>query len=71
MTPLHAKPDTIVGDGLLPIPEAARWLGVGRTTLYALMSSGILPWVKLRGRRLIPRRALIELAGNNLKGGEA
>ena len=38
--------------------EAARLAGVGRTTLYAALSSGALPSLKLGRRRLIKLDAL-------------
>jgi excisionase family DNA binding protein len=59
----------VLGDGLLPIPDAARWLGVGRSTLYLLMKGRQLEWVEVRHRRLIPRKALVALAARGLKGG--
>lgn len=41
--------------GALGVKEAARALGVGRTTLYKLIRSGDIRPVKVRGRVLVPR----------------
>ena len=38
----------------LRINDAAAALGVGRSTLYKLMSEGKLATVKVAGRRLVP-----------------
>ena len=48
-------------EGASSIADAARFLSLSRRTVYELMSDGQLPSKKLRGRRLIPRAALIEL----------
>lgn len=48
---------------LLPINEAAKTLGIGRTLLYRLINSGELEMVRLGNRSLITRasiEALIE-----------
>lgn len=45
---------------LLTIPEAARLLAVGRTTLYALIGRGELQAVAIGRARRIPRAALQE-----------
>jgi excisionase family DNA binding protein len=41
--------------------DCARLLGVNRTTIYGLVASGQLGSVKVGGRRLIPRAALLAL----------
>ena len=46
------------GKALLTVTEACEVLGIKRTLLYAFLSSGELGSVKVRGRRLIPRKAL-------------
>lgn len=42
------------------VDEAARLLGVGRSTMFALLDAGDVRSVKVGARRLIPRRALEE-----------
>lgn len=59
----------LVAEGLLSVGEAARFLSLSRTTLYELMESGRLVYVKLGRARRIPRRAVIALATSNLRGG--
>ncbi len=43
---------------LCTIREAAKLLGVGRTSVYELMNSGHLQSVKIGARRLIPRSSI-------------
>ena len=66
-----AAPDheLLVSDGLMTIREAAEFLSVSRTTLYQLMDQGLLCFVKLGWCRRIPRRAVVELAARELRGG--
>ncbi len=59
----------MVEDGLLTVAEAAEFLKLYRSTLYALMDDGELPFAKIGRARRIPRRAVVELAGRNLHGG--
>lgn len=40
--------------------DAARRLGIGRTKIFELMSSGELRSVKVGRARLVPERAIIE-----------
>lgn len=61
--------ESLVADGLVSIDEAMAFLQVSRSTLYMLMERGLLRFVKLGRARRIPRRALIELAAANLRGG--
>lgn len=63
--PLAAE---LVADGLVTVKSAAAFLSVARSTIYALMDSGRLPFVKLGRSRRLPRAALIRLAAENLKG---
>ena len=48
-------------EGAMSINEAAAFLSLSRRTVYDLLGSGQLPSTKVRGRRLIPRAALINL----------
>jgi len=56
----------VVEDGMLSIAEAVRHSGLGRSSLYELMQGGTLPFAKIQGRRLIPRRALNALLASSL-----
>ncbi len=59
-------PSAEAPDRLLGVEEARQLLGgVGRTTIYALLSSGRLRSVKVGRRRLIPSSALSALATGN------
>ena len=51
---LAALPENIQ-PALLSVPEAAQLLGVGRSTVYALVSTGDLQAVKIGSRSLIRR----------------
>ncbi len=48
-------------DGLLSIEEAARFLGLSRTTLYELIRGGKLKPVRLAGRTLFDPADLSDL----------
>ena len=41
--------------------EAVRFSRIGRSPLYTLMGAGELAYTKVGVRRLIPRKALVEL----------
>lgn len=45
---------------LLSVPEAARYLGVGRRVVYSLIERGDLPVLRTRGRTLIKKENLDE-----------
>ena len=59
----------LVEDGLVTVPEAAGFLRLSRSKVYALMEQGELAFVKLGRSRRIPRRALVALAARGLRGG--
>lgn len=42
------------------VEQAARAIGLGRTTLYGLIASGQIRTLKVGGRRLVPLRAIDE-----------
>lgn len=48
---------------LLPIPDACRRLGVGRTTLYGLLSDGRLQSVHVNTKRLVVARSIDRYVG--------
>ena len=50
--------------------EAARLAGVGRTTLYAALTKGDLPSIKIGTRRLIRVDAIREWLTQNENGSE-
>ena len=47
---------------LLPVPEAARLLGIGTTLCWEMVHSGQVPSVRLGRRVLIPRAVVERLA---------
>lgn len=50
--------------------EMARALGISRSNAYDLVQRGLIPSVRLRGRVLIPRRAIDEwLSGKSDRKG--
>jgi excisionase family DNA binding protein len=58
----------LLGEGLVTVKEAGRFLGLSVASVYNLMSRGELPYVKLGRSRRIPRVALVQLAARNLVG---
>lgn len=58
--------DELVADGLQRVSEAARFLGIGRSLLYRLINSGVLPTVRIGRSRRIPIRAVRDFAARNL-----
>ena len=63
------KREELVSDGLLTVRECAEFLHLSRSTIYEFMDAGALCYVKLGRSRRIPRRAVIELAARELRGG--
>ena len=59
----------LVEDGLLTVPQAAEFLHLSKSSVYLMMDRGQLAYVKLGKSRRIPKRALIELAARELRGG--
>lgn len=54
---------------LCPIPEAAHLLGVGRSSIYALLDAGALASVNIGRRRLVTRASIDALIASRLVGG--
>jgi excisionase family DNA binding protein len=65
-SPQSADVETIVADGLLTVPEAAKFLAVSRPKIYEMMDRGELAYVKLGRCRRIRR---CELTDGKLCGG--
>ena len=61
----------LLAEGLSTVADAAKFLSIGKTTLYEAMERGELVYVKIGRARRIPRRALLQFAANNLRGGWA
>ena len=57
---------SVIADGFVDVPYAARYLGVSRVTVYALMDSGDLVSAKFGRCRRIPRQALLDYAQKQL-----
>ncbi|GAA3051977.1 helix-turn-helix domain-containing protein [Streptomyces glomeratus] len=73
MTTVAATLDPTTADPtllLLTVEEAARRLGIGRTTCFALIASGELESVKVGSLRRIPVDALVAYVGR-LRGASA
>jgi Helix-turn-helix domain len=56
----------LVQDGLMTVPEAQEFSRLSRSDLYARMERGDLAYCKLGKRRMIPRRAMVEMARQGL-----
>lgn len=56
---------------LLPIPDAARALGVGRTSIYGLIAAGDLETVKIGARTLVVEASLGQYVERLRTAGEA
>jgi excisionase family DNA binding protein len=54
--------------GLATLEQAAKFLAVGRSTIYSMMEHGELPWVKVRKCRRVPWVALRAFAEKCLVG---
>jgi excisionase family DNA binding protein len=58
--------DEMVSEGMVTVEAARQFLGVSRSTIYALMDAGQLAYVKFGRSRRVPRRALRAFASGNL-----
>ncbi len=58
----------MVASGLMTVGQVSEFLNLARSTIYALMDQGTLPYVRIGRARRIPRRAVLELAAANLSG---
>lgn len=57
---------------LLSVRDTCEQISIGRTTFYMLVNAGIIPTVKLGGKRLVPKSALEQLISDleQNQGGE-
>ena len=60
--------DDVFGSGCMGVPEAVVFTGLGRSELYEMMSRGELVFTKIGRRRLVPKKALIEMLRQGLVG---
>ena len=58
----------LFADGTIDVKGAVAFSGLGRTVLYALMGANRLPYCQVGKKRLIPRRALIDLLAAHATG---
>jgi excisionase family DNA binding protein len=58
----------LVADGLLTVGQAADFLRVGRSTIYALLAAGEIPHVKIGRATRLPRAAVVAFAAARLTG---
>ncbi len=63
--------DDLLADGCLTVADSAAFLAVGKSTIYDAMNAGHLAFIHLGRARRIPKRALLDYAAANLKGGWA
>ena len=54
---------------LVTVKEAANYLRLSRATIYNLMESGHMPYVKIGKSRRIPRQNLCDMVTKNIVGG--
>jgi excisionase family DNA binding protein len=58
----------MMAEGTTDVKGAVAFTGLSRPELYRLMAAGKLAFVKYGKRRLIPRRALVELLAGLVPG---
>lgn len=58
--------DDIVSEGLERVSDAARFLGISRSSVYKLIALGMLPSAKIGNSRRVPIRAVRVLASERL-----
>jgi excisionase family DNA binding protein len=58
----------VVADGVMSVADAMKFTGLGKTEVYKRIADGSLPFVRPGKRRLMPRKALVELLRSGLVG---
>lgn len=71
-SPLHARPTREVTSprAFYNVRETARMLGMSAMTLYRAIEAGEFPAVRIRGRLIIPARAIDEMVAAALRDGQ-
>jgi excisionase family DNA binding protein len=61
-------PETLalVRDGFMTVRETALFLRIAQSSVYALMSSGVLAFAKFNRSRRIPTQAVLDFAARNM-----
>jgi excisionase family DNA binding protein len=67
---MSEREQAVVSDGLVNVGEAARFLGMSRSSIYQMMDRGELRYAKLGRSRRIPKAALLVLAAKSMIGAE-
>lgn len=58
-------------EGLVSVEVGRKFLGISKTSFYAAMERGEIPYVLVGRCRRIPKQALREFLARNLRGGWA
>jgi excisionase family DNA binding protein len=56
----------LVADGAMGVKAAQAFTGLSRAELYKLMAAGTLPYLKHGTRRLVPKKALVDLLAKDM-----
>lgn len=56
----------LLADGCITVLEAAKFSGLGKSTLYELMDAGRLAYVRVGRARRIPKRELMRFLAGQL-----
>lgn len=57
--PRELTPEELCADGALQVPAAAAFLGIGRSAVKEMIRTREVPSMIVKGRRVIPKRALV------------
>lgn len=66
---IERHPEAVPRDGLATVEQAAKFLNICRTSVYAMVRDGELAAVKIRNAKRIPWSALHKIADGG-EGGE-
>lgn len=58
----------VVAEGVMSVAEAVAFSRLSKAELYKAMAAGRLTFVKYGRRRLVPRKALVDLLAAGLSG---